>query len=75
MTEALFEKVSTRRKQQLERKQKEEKQFLEEIKKGKYPAKCFECFQMGIRNCKWWKQNFECENYEKEKAIQKIKTL
>ncbi len=38
--------------------------FKAQIRLGKYPEKCLDCYSLGINYCKWWEKKFTCEIFE-----------
>jgi hypothetical protein len=66
--------LSYRRQAQLEDRG-DIKEFIVAVNEGEYPAKCLDCYEIGIRWCRWWEENFECGFFEAEKSINIIKAF
>lgn len=51
------------------------REFVVAVNEGKYPIKCINCYELGIRWCRWWAEDFICGFFEAEKSINIIKAF
>jgi len=75
MSTEYYERLRRRKAEAEREKEVEEWTFWDTIQKGQYPEKCMECFELGVRNCRWWEENFECEKHGLEVAREKLKYI
>lgn len=70
-----FSRLSSYRRQAQLEDRENIKEFSIAVNEGEYPIKCLNCYEIGIRWCRWWSENFDCGSFEVEKSINIIKAF
>jgi hypothetical protein len=66
-----LEKISKYREETLWWEADEVEMFRDEVERGAYPSKCLKCYQLGLRNCRYWADElaYGCEEVEEGEIV------
>ena len=71
----LYARIRQYRAQHLATARQEVALFSQEVARGSYPAKCLGCIKCGLRFCRFWSNEFNCEQYQRDLVALQIEQL